>query len=96
MDPLRISLELLRHSLELLKRFFNIQRASRSLAKTGLCFHFFGDFFSALFQVVSAASLWGGFGALWGASGAVFWQLWVPFGEIWGCLGGSLGRILGY
>ena len=28
---------------------FSIQRASRSLAKTGLCFHFFGDFFGALF-----------------------------------------------
>ena len=37
-----------------------------------LCFHFFGDFFSVLFQVVSAASLWGGFGALWGASGRSF------------------------
>ena len=43
------TLELLRHSLELLERFFNIQRASCSLAKTGLFFDVFGDFLGVLF-----------------------------------------------
>ena len=72
LDPWRVPVELLRYSLDLLKSFFNIQRASRSLAKTGLCFHFFGDFFGALFQVVFAASLWGVFGVLWEPSGQSF------------------------
>ena len=54
--PLRVPLELLEHSLELLKRFFNIQRASRSLAKTGFYKISESSAFSSVFDVFTTWS----------------------------------------
>ena len=62
----------------------SLERASRSLAKTGLFFSLSEVFFSRLFSVRF-------FGGLGGASGSP----WVDFGGIWGAFGGHFCDFLG-
>ena len=50
--------------------FRNLKRASRSHAKTGLCWGLFGDFFGLLFVLVFMLVFEGVLGAFWVAFGA--------------------------